>query len=113
MEFLVFTVFVVLVIALIGFAAWLFAKGFVALTQLIHSAFACVASSQAVRPEQAVIPELSVEAVVAEPVATVDADDEPELAQSRTEVTPQDEPEVDWRQYDVPTYLRRGKVIAV
>jgi|TARA_R110002124_G_scaffold236030_2_gene401285 hypothetical protein len=127
MQFLLFVVALAVVVGIIGFGAWAFARSFVYLSQqthrgivfavnrvfvpTFHSLNAAVENFKAMRLAKAQSTARSEEAVIEQPASSFESVKTEEVEQSPTQMPKRDESEVDWSVYDIPTYLRKGKVL--
>lgn len=127
MQFLLFVVALAVVVGIIGFGAWAFARSFVYLSQqahrgivfavnrvfvpALHSLNAAVENFKAMRLAKAQSTARSEEAVIEQPASSFESAQAEEVEQSPTQMPKRDESEVDWSVYDIPTYLRKGKVL--
>lgn len=125
--FLLFVVALAVVVGIIGILAWAFARSFVYLSQQTHrgivfavSVFvltfrflnAAVENFKAMRLVKAQSTARSEEAVIVQPASSsFESVKTEEVEQSPTQMPKRDESEVDWSVYDIPTYLRKGKVL--
>ena len=127
MQFLLFVVALAVVVGIIGFGAWAFARSFVYLSKkthrgivfavnrvfvpTFHSLNAAVENFKAMRLAKAQSTARSEEAVIEQPASSFESVKAEEVEQSPTQMPKRDESEVDWSVYDIPTYLRKGKVL--
>lgn len=127
MQFLLFVVALAVVVGIIGFGAWAFARSFVYLTQqthrgivfavnrifvpALHSLSGAVDKFKAMRLAKAQSTARSEEAVIEQPASSFESEKIEEVEQSPIQMPKSDESEIDWSVYDIPTYLRKGKVL--
>lgn len=124
MQFLLFVVAISVVVGIIGFGAWAIAQSFVYLTKKTHKVIvfavnrvfvptfhylnAVVENLKAMRLAKAKATARSEETVIEQQDCSFESVKTEEVDQSLTQPPMNDESEVD---YDIPTYLRKGKVL--
>lgn len=127
MQFLLFVVALAVVVGIIGIGAWAFARSFVYLCHqthrgivfavnrvfvpALHSLNEAVENFKAMRLAKVQSTARSEEAVIEQPASSFESAKTEEVEQSPTQMPKRDESEVDWSVYDIPTYLRKGKVL--
>lgn len=127
MQFLLFVVAIAVVVGVIGIIAWAFARSFVYLCHQTHrvvvfavnrvlvpasrSLNGILGNAKAMCFANAQSATRSEETVIEQPASAFESVKTEEAEESQIQTPKSVESEVDWSVYDIPTFLRKGKVL--